>query len=65
MNGKIPVMLSLKDASSETGLSYDSLRKMCLSNTIVHIRVGTKFFVNMDKLIEFLNGENNESIEVQ
>ena len=52
----IPEMITLKDASSRTGLSYDYLRKMCLSGKIVHIRVGNgKFLINFGRLIEWLN----------
>ena len=47
-------MLTLRETSERTRLSYDALRKMCLRNEIVHIRVGSKFLVNFDKLIEYL-----------
>lgn len=53
----IPRMLKLKDASQETGLSYNFLRQLCLTNQIVFVRAGNKYFINMDKLIDFLNGE--------
>lgn len=48
-------MISLKQASEETGLSYDCLRNMCLANKLVHIRVGRKIMLNAGKLEEFLN----------
>lgn len=51
----IPTMLTLKEASTQTGLSYDFLRKLCITGQIVHIRAGCKILVNMDKLIEYLN----------
>ena len=54
---KIPTMYTLNQASAATGLSYDFLRKLCLSKKIVHIRAGTKILVNMEKLIDYLNGE--------
>ena len=60
-NDTIPEMITLKEASLRTGLSYDRLRKMCLQNKIVHIRVGEgnklggKFLVNYGKLISFLS----------
>ena len=50
-------MLPLRETSKRTGLSYDALRKMCLRNEIVHIRVGTKYLINYPKLVAFLNGE--------
>lgn len=52
---KIPTMETLRAASAETGLSYDFLRKLCLSGKIVHIRAGCKILINMEKLVEYLN----------
>ena len=49
-------MISLKQASTETGLSYDCLRKMCLANKLVYIRIGKKIMLNADRLEEYLNG---------
>lgn len=51
----VPTMATIKQASKETGLSYDYLRKMCITGQIVHIRAGNKIMINMEKLIEFLN----------
>lgn len=53
----IPQMLSIKEVSEKTGVSYDAIRKMCLQKQIVHIRVGSKFLVNFGKFIDFLNGK--------
>lgn len=48
-------MVTLKEASSRTGISYDRLRKMCINRQIVHIRAGCKFLINWDRLVEYLN----------
>ena len=53
----IPTMLTLREASEKTGLSYDYLRKLCLSKQIVHIRAGAKYLINLEKLVEYMNGE--------
>ena len=53
---KIPEMLTLREASQRTGLSYDLLRKLCLEGKIIHIRTGKKYLINLDRLIEYLNG---------
>ena len=56
VNDLVPEMVTLKEASSRTGLSYDFLRKMCLRGKIVNIRVGNgKFLVNFGRLVEWLN----------
>lgn len=51
----IPTMMTIREASNETGISYDRIRKMCLQGKIVHIRMGTKFLINMEKFVEYLN----------
>ena len=51
----IPEMVTLREASNRTGLSYDWLRKLCLQGRIVHIRAGNKFLINFRKLIDYLN----------
>ncbi len=59
MTCEVPEMITIREASDRTGLSYDALRKMCLKRKIVHIRVGSgKFLINFGKLIEFLNTSN-------
>jgi excisionase family DNA binding protein len=51
----VPTMVTLAEASRQTHLSYDFLRKLCLQNKIVYIRAGTKYLINLEKLVEFLN----------
>lgn len=56
----LPIMMSLREAATQTGLSYDTLRHLCLSGRIAHMRVGTrggKFLVNYGMLVEFLSKE--------
>ncbi len=52
---EIPEMVTLKEASKRTKISYDFLRKMCINNQIVHIKAGTKYLINWWKLVEYLN----------
>ncbi len=58
----VPTMWTLRKAGEATGLSYDFLRKLCLSNSVVYVKAGTKYLVNMEKLIEFLNSGDGEMI---
>lgn len=51
----MPRMITLQQAAAETGMSYYSLRKMCLEGRLVHVRAGNKFLVNAEKLAEYLN----------
>ena len=52
---KAPQMWTLKQASENTGLSYDYLRKFCLQGKIVYVRAGSKYLLNASRLIEYLN----------
>lgn len=56
---KIPEMITIRETSNRSGLSYDSIRKKCLCGEIVCIRNGSKFFVNWDKFLEYLNNNTN------
>ncbi|EOS23495.1 excisionase family DNA binding domain-containing protein [Lachnospiraceae bacterium 3-1] len=53
-------MVTLKEASSRTGISYDRLRKMCINRQIVYIKAGSKFLINWDKLVDYLNVGDKE-----
>lgn len=60
----MPRMISLKKASSETGLSYYCLRNLCLQNKVAHITSGTKYYINADRLEEYLdNSIDTESVK--
>lgn len=52
----MPTMKKLREAAKETGLSYNHLRQLCLSGKIVCTRVGNRWYINMEKLAEYLNG---------
>lgn len=51
----IPRMVTIRKAAELTGLSYDYIRKLCINDKIVYVRAGSKYVVNLGKLIEFLN----------
>ncbi len=53
----IPTMVTIKEAAEKTGLSYYFIRKLCLEKKVVHIMAGRKVLINQEKLINFLNGE--------
>ena len=57
----VPEMITLREASRRTNLSYDFLRKGCLSGDLVHIRAGSKILINFNKLIDKLNGEEDDN----
>ena len=58
-SNEVPVMLPIKDVSAKTGISYESIRYLCLTTQITFIRVGRsggKYLINYKKFIEYLNG---------
>lgn len=56
MANNIPTMLTIAETAKRTGLSYNSIRQLCLSDEIVYIKVGAKYLINFDKFVDYLNG---------
>jgi len=54
----IPTIVPLKEASKKTGLSYFALRNYCIEGKSFCFRTGNKWLINLNKLCDFLNGEN-------
>ncbi len=50
----VPEMVTIREASRRTGLSYDFLRKACLTGKIVHIKAGSKYLINFGRLVDWL-----------
>lgn len=59
MNGinTIPRMRTIAEVSKETGIPYHTIRQWCIEDKIVFKMAGNKYLINLDKFIEFLNGE--------
>lgn len=54
-NAAAPLMLTIRQASAKTGLSYNLLKGLCEEHRIVHLKCGAKYLINYEKLVEFLN----------
>lgn len=52
---KVPVMITIAQASTESGLSYDCIRRLCLQGKLVHVKAGRKYLINKEKLADYLN----------
>lgn len=50
-----PTMIGLSEASRRTGISYEFLRKLCLQKKIVFVRSGSRYLINLEKLVDYLN----------
>lgn len=55
---KIPRMVSISKAAELTGLSYTVLRRWCLEDRIIYVKAGSHFLINLDRLIDYLNGKD-------
>ena len=51
----VPTMLPIREISAKTGVSYEAIRKLCLQRKIVFIKTGSKYLVNLEKFIDYLN----------
>lgn len=52
----LPKMLTLREASAASGLSYCHLRNLCLEGTVYCVRAGKKWLINKDSLAAYLGG---------
>lgn len=58
MDNKIlPVYQPIKDTVKTTGLSEYYLRKLLKAGKLPHIKNGAKIFVNVPRLLDFLESE--------
>lgn len=52
----MPKMMTLREAATETGLTYSCLRRWILSGQFTYyVKAGSRYLVNMDRLADFLN----------
>ena len=55
-----PIAL-LKQADSQTAVTYHFIRKLCDSGCIKSIRAGKKILINYDELLAYLNLDIDEA----
>ena len=56
----VPTMLSIDESAKRSGLPAHFVRQLCITNQIVYVKAGTKYLVNFEKLIDFLNTGTQE-----
>ncbi|MGM9537163.1 MAG: helix-turn-helix domain-containing protein [Candidatus Onthomonas sp.] len=47
-------MVTIREAAARTGLSYSCIRRLCMTNQITYVRSGKKYYINLGKLLAFL-----------
>lgn len=50
-------LILLKQMDSETALTYNSIRKLCLEGKVKHFRSGKKIILNYDDLLKVVGIE--------
>ena len=51
----VPTMLTIKETARRAGVAQHFVRQLCLSHKIVFRKSGSKYLVNFDKFIEYLD----------
>lgn len=54
---KLPSMITIRQATQETGLPDYLLRKLCITKQVKSIKSGKKYYLNTDSLHDFLTEE--------
>lgn len=63
---KIPTMKSISECSEIVGLAKYHVRRLVLQGKVKYVRSGSKYLVNVDSLIEYLNnGETQTNTEIE
>lgn len=57
-NQPVPHMYTIKKLAQTTHISEYCIRKLCTTNQITYIKAGTKFLINFDRFIDYLNGNS-------
>lgn len=52
---KIPTMKSISECSEIVGLAKYHVRRLVLQGKVKYVRSGSKYLVNVDNLVEYLN----------
>ena len=52
---KIPIMITIKEATIESNLPEHFIRSLCWNNKIKTVRAGRRYLINRNSLIDFLN----------
>lgn len=53
----IPKMVTVKEAAKLTGMTEYFIRSKLRNNEIVYVKTGTKYLINFNLFVDFLNGK--------
>ena len=58
----LPKMLTIRETAQVTGLHEYFVRQLVKQNRVTYVKAGCKTFINLDRLVEFLNESEGASI---
>lgn len=58
----IPKMETIKQVAKTTGLAEYFVRQLVKQNKIKFVKAGTKYLLNLDSLIEYLNNGEGQNV---
>lgn len=59
----IPTMLTIGEVAERTGLAKHYIRQLVLNGEIYYLKAGRKYLINYERLIEYLDNKQQESLE--
>lgn len=58
----VPTMLTIREIAERCNLAKHYIRQLCVNDKIIYCKAGSKYLVNYEKFIEYLNnGESQQS----
>lgn len=51
----VPTMLTIKETAKRSGLAEHHVRQLCKQDKIRYVRAGSKYLVNIEMFVAFLN----------
>jgi excisionase family DNA binding protein len=58
----IPTMLTINQTAERSGLAMHYIRQLCLQGKITYCRAGSKYLINFEKFVEYLNAGENPAL---
>lgn len=65
MAKRVPLMLTIKQVAERLKLPVHFIRKLCWEDKISYVKAGNKYLINFGKLIDYLNGETDDSFSAE
>lgn len=61
-NSQPPKMRTIRETARLTGFPEHAIRQLVKEGKIIYVKAGNKSLVNLDRFIDYLNGESGASV---